>query len=65
MAGCSLYEQREEALKKLLKEVRLLLGHVKEWAWCWIYHTASMAVREREREEEGEDLYGGEWTAFG
>jgi hypothetical protein len=65
MADCSLYEQREEALKKLLEEVRLLLRHIQEWAQRWIYHAASMAVREREREEEGEDLYGAEWTALG
>jgi hypothetical protein len=50
MVGCSLYEQREEALKKLLEEVRLLLGHIKEWARCWIYHAAFMAVRERRKE---------------
>jgi hypothetical protein len=36
-------------LKKLLKEVRLLLWHVQEWARRWIYHVTSMAVRERGR----------------
>jgi hypothetical protein len=34
MADRNLYEQREEALKMLLEEVRLLLGHAEEWARC-------------------------------
>jgi hypothetical protein len=53
------YWQREEALRQLheeCKKVRLLLGHVEEWAQRWIYRATSMGVREREREEEGEDL---------
>jgi hypothetical protein len=62
------YWQREEALRQLheeCKKVRLLLGHVEEWAQRWIYRATTMGVREREREEEGEDLCGVEWDCLG